>query len=194
MIAKKAPDFLCSAVIGGKVHDAITLDTFQGKYKVLFFYPKDFTYVCPTEINAFQERLSDFAACNTEVIGCSIDAPARHCEWLQVPKCQGGIQGVMFPLLCDVDHTIALKYGVYDEINKVAFRGLFIIDRQNIVQCVMINNAPVGRNIDEVLRLVEAVQFVEKCGQVCPANWQEGKSGMQADHEGLLAYLKEEVK
>ena len=193
MIGKKAPNFSCQGVIGGQVRNDITLDTFAGKYKVLFFYPKDFTFVCPTELHAFQDRLPEFAEHNTEVIGCSIDEPATHCAWLKTPKKEGGIEGVTYALLCDVDHTIAREYGVYDEANKVAFRGLFILDKNNVVQCVMINNAPFGRSVDEVLRLVEAVQFVEKNGQACPANWQEGKSGIKTDKEGLLEYFKKEA-
>ena len=192
MIGKKAPDFSCQAVIEGKVQENVSLETFAGKYKVLFFYPKDFTYVCPTELHAFQDRLNEFVAHNTQVIGCSVDAPATHCAWLKVPKCEGGIQGINFPLLCDENHKIAKDYGVFDDVNKVAFRGLFILDKENIIQCVMINNAPFGRNIDEVLRLVEAVQFVEKNGQACPANWQEGEKGITTDKEGLLAYFKNE--
>ena len=192
MIGKKAPNFSCKAVIHGEIRDNVSLDDFEGKYKVLFFYPKDFTYVCPTELHAFQERLCEFAAHNTEVIGCSIDTPETHCAWLRVPKKEGGVLGVAFPLLSDVDHKIALSYGVYDEIHKVAFRGLFILDKENIVQCVMINNAPFGRSIDEVLRLVEAVQFVEKCGEACPANWQEGKSGIKTNRDGLIEYFKKE--
>lgn len=194
MIGKKAPNFSCQAVFGGQVRDNVSLDTFPDKYKVLFFYPKDFTYVCPTELHAFQDRLCEFAAHNTEVIGCSIDTPETHCAWLTTPKKEGGIMGVTYPLLSDVDHTIAQAYGVYDEVHHVAFRGLFILDKENIVQCVMINNAPFGRSIDEVLRLVEAVQFVEKCGQACPANWQEGKSGIKTDKEGLAEYFNKESK
>lgn len=192
MIGKKAPNFSCQGVIGGEIRDNISLDTFSGTYKVLFFYPKDFTYVCPTELHAFQDRLGEFAAHNTEVIGCSVDAPATHCAWLKTPKKEGGVMGITYPLLSDVDHKIAQAYGVYDEINEVAFRGLFILDKNNIVQCVMINNASFGRNIDEVLRLVDAVQFVEKCGQVCPANWQQGNSGITTDHDGLLKYFNKE--
>lgn len=190
LVSKKAPHFSCQAVINGQIQDNVSLDTFSGKYKVLFFYPMDFTYVCPTELHAFQDRLSDFEEHNAQVIGCSIDSPERHCEWLKVPKAQGGIQGISYPLLSDVHHQIAQDYDVYDEAHRVSFRGLFIIDRQNVVQCVMINNASFGRSIDEVLRLVEAVKFVETCGQACPANWQEGKAGMKADKEGLLDYLK----
>lgn len=190
MIGKKAPDFSCRGVVQGEVKENVSLDMFKNFYKVIFFYPKDFTYVCPTELHAFQDRLADFEAHHTQVVGISGDAPETHCAWLQTPKEQGGVCGITYPLLCDEDHSISRAYGVYDEVNGVAFRGLFILDKHDIVQCMMVNNASFGRNIDEVLRLVEAVQFVEKCGQVCPANWQEGKSGIKATKDGLMDYLK----
>ncbi len=188
MIGKQAPTFSCEAVIKGETKK-ISLDDFKGKYKVIFFYPKDFTYVCPTELHAFQEVLSEFQKRNVQVIGCSVDDCATHCRWLDTPKKLGGIEGISYPLIADTDKKMAKDYGVLNEKEGVAFRGVFLLDKDNVVQSMMINNLSLGRNVDEIIRLVDALQFVEQHGQVCPANWVQGERGMQASKEGLLDFF-----
>ena len=189
-IGKKAPAFSCDAVIEGAIKK-ISLDDFDGQYKVLFFYPLDFTFVCPTELHAFQECLEEFKKRNVAVIGCSIDSAYSHTAWLRTPKQQGGIAGVSYPLLADINKAVAKAYGVLDEEQGVALRGLFIIDTNGVVQCASVNNLPLGRNVQEVLRLVDALQFSEKNGQVCPANWQQGHKAMVPNDKGLVDYFAE---
>ena len=188
MIGKKAPSFKCEAVIQGEVKE-LCLDDLNDCYKVLFFYPQDFTFVCPTELHAFQEKLDAFKKRNVMVIGCSVDDTTTHCKWLQTPKAQGGIAGICYPLLSDDDKSICRSYGVLDEDAGVAFRGLFLLDKENVVQSVVVNNMSLGRNIDEVLRLIDALQFVETHGQVCPANWQPGEVAMDATSEGVCEFF-----
>ena len=188
MIGKQAPTFSCEAVIKGETKK-ISLDDYTGKYKVIFFYPKDFTYVCPTELHAFQEMLPEFKKRNVEVIGCSVDDCVTHCKWLETPKKLGGIEGIAYPLIADTQKKIARDYGVLNEKEGVAFRGVFLLDKDNVVQSMMINNLSLGRNVDEIIRLVDALQFVEKHGQLCPANWVHGERGMQASKEGLLDFF-----
>lgn len=188
MVGQQAPGFVEKAVIQGQVKK-ISLDDFHDTYKVIFFYPKDFTYVCPTELHAFQELLPEFEKRNVQVIGCSVDDCATHCKWMETPKRLGGIEGIAYPLVADTSKQMTRDYGVLDEKAGVAFRGVFILDKKNIVQSVMINNLSLGRNVHEILRLVEALQFVEKHGQVCPANWVEGEPAMTADKEGLLHFF-----
>ena len=193
LIGKKAPSFSAQAVInGGTFVENYSLDQFIGKkYVIFFFYPKDFTFVCPTELFAFQEKLETFKQKDCEIIACSTDTEQSHWGWLQMQKNQGGIKGVTYPIIADTDKTISSNYGVLSGeyfINEedhlestgpmIAFRGLFLIDKEGIIQHQIINNFPLGRNIDEAIRMVDALQHFEKNGEVCPANWSEGKEAM----------------
>lgn len=204
LTGKKAPDFKAAAVINGEeIVEDFTLSQYQGeKYVVLFFYPKDFTFVCPTELHAFQERMEDFKKLGVEIVAVSTDTEQSHWGWLQMSKDQGGIQGVTYPVVADVNKTIANNYDVlageyyYDEDDQlqaegemVAYRGLFLIDKEGIVRHQVVNDMPLGRNVDETLRMVKALQFFEEKGEVCPANWDEGKEGMKDTHEGVAEYL-----
>jgi peroxiredoxin (alkyl hydroperoxide reductase subunit C) len=191
MIGKKAPRFSCQAAIQDSIKDEVCLENYDGKYKVIFFYPQDFTFVCPTELHAFQDKLSEFEKRNVQVIGCSVDSPLTHAKWLKTPKMQGGIQGITYPLLADTSKQMCRDYGVLDEQSGVAFRGVFILDKDNVVQSLTINNMSLGRNIDEILRIIDALQFAENHGQVCPANWNNGDKAMDANEEGVRAYFKE---
>lgn len=204
LVGKKAPSFSAAAVINGEeIVNDFSLDQFIGKkYVVLFFYPKDFTFVCPTELHAFQEKLEEFKKRNVEVVACSTDTEQSHWGWLQLNKKQGGIQGVTYPVVADTNKTISYNFGVlngdyhWNEEGHlvatgelVAFRGLFLIDKEGVVQHELINNMPLGRNVDEALRMVDALQYFEEKGEVCPANWSAGKSGMNATHSGVAEYL-----
>jgi peroxiredoxin (alkyl hydroperoxide reductase subunit C) len=204
LVGKKAPHFSASAVINGEeIVDGFSLDQYLGKkHVVFFFYPKDFTFVCPTEIHAFQEKLAEFESRNVAVVAASTDTAESHWGWLQLSKDKGGIEGVTYPIVADTEKTIAYNYGTlsgdyeWDENGHlvatgpmIAFRGLFLIDKDGIVQHELINNFPLGRNVDEALRMVDALQFFEEKGEVCPANWQKGKDGMQATHAGVADYL-----
>ncbi len=208
LVGKKAPVFSADAVVnGGEFEENFSLSNFEGKKFVLFFfYPLDFTFVCPTEIIAFQERIADFESRNVQVVGCSIDSKFAHWAWLNTPKNKGGIEGVKYPLVADVNKTIATNYGVLagkytytdDEQlewvgdngeSAVAYRGLFLIDMNGVVRHQVVNDMPLGRSIDEALRIIDALQFFEDKGEVCPANWQKGKDGMSATAEGVAKYL-----
>ncbi len=204
LVGKKAPLFNAPAVINGEeIVESFSLEQFIGKKEVIFFfYPKDFTFVCPTEILAFQEKLEEFKKRGVEVVGASCDTEETHLAWLNVPKDQGGIEGVTYPLVADTAKTIAHNFGVlagdwnYDEDGAlifegapVAYRGSFLIDKEGIVRHETINDLPLGRNIDEMIRLVDAWHHVEKHGEVCPANWEEGKEAMKATKEGVAEYL-----
>lgn len=204
LVGKKAPAFSAPAVINGEeLVEDFSLDQYLGKKEVIFFfYPKDFTFVCPTEILAFQEKLAEFEKRNVAVVGCSTDTENSHWAWLQTPKDRGGIQGVTYPLVADVAKTISSNFGVlaghydYNEEGDmvfhgtpVAYRGTFLIDKAGVVRHCVINDLPLGRNIDEAIRMVDALQYVEKHGEVCPANWEEGKDAMKATNEGVASYL-----
>ena len=204
LVGKKAPHFVSSAVINGeKIVKDFSLDQFIGKkHVVLFFYPKDFTFVCPSELHAFQEKLNDFKERGVEVIACSTDTPESHWGWLQVAKENGGIKGITYPLIADQTKTIASNYGVLfgdyvlnenDELEAegpmISFRGLFLIDKEGVVQHQLVNHLPLGRNVDEALRIVDALQHHEENGEVCPANWSKGKDGMKESFEGVADYL-----
>jgi peroxiredoxin 2/4 len=189
LVGKKAPDFSAKAVVKGEIVNEFKLSSLQGKYVVLFFYPLDFTFVCPTEIHAFQDKLSAFAERNTEVVGVSTDSHFSHLAWLNTPKAVGGIEGVQYPLVADFNKTIARDYEVLVEDAGVALRGLFLIDQNGVVQHSVINNLSLGRNIDEALRMVDALQYTEKHGEVCPANWNEGSKAMKATQDGLKTYF-----
>ena len=192
LVGKQAPDFTASAVINGKqIVDDFTLSSIQDKYIVLFFYPLDFTFVCPTELHAFQEKLEAFKEKNVELIGCSIDSKFSHLAWLNTPKTKGGIEGIEYTLVSDINKTIAEQYDVLVEGEGIAYRGLFIIDKKGVVRHQLINDLPLGRNVDEALRLVDAIEFHETHGEVCPANWTKGEKAMQADTEGLETYFQD---
>ncbi|MFT6882327.1 MAG: peroxiredoxin (alkyl hydroperoxide reductase subunit C) [Marinoscillum sp.] len=204
LVGKKAPIFDAPAVINGEeIVENFTLADYIGKKEVMFFfYPKDFTFVCPTEILAFQEKLADFEKRGVQVVGASCDTEETHLAWLMTEKAKGGIEGVTYPLVADTAKTIASNFGVlagdwnYDENNRlifegapIAYRGTFFIDKTGVVRHETINDLPLGRNITEMLRVVDAWQYVEKHGEVCPANWEEGKDAMQATRDGVASYM-----
>lgn len=204
LVGKKAPSFSASAVTdGNNIVSDYSLDQFIGsKHVVLFFYPKDFTFVCPTELHAFQEKLEAFKERGVELVAVSTDTEMSHWGWLQMPKAQGGIKGVTYPVVADTNKTISSNFGVltgeyfYDEEGNlqaegdlIAYRGLFLIDKEGMVRHQIVNDLPLGRNVDEALRMVDALQFFEENGEVCPANWSKGKEGMNANHEGVAEYL-----
>ncbi len=192
LVGRKAPDFNAPAVVNGNSFvDSCQLSAFRGKYVVLFFYPLDFTFVCPTELHAFQEKLDEFRRKNVEVIGCSVDSKFSHLAWLNTPRNRGGIQGITYPLVSDINKTISKDYDVLIEDAGIALRGLFLIDREGVVKHQVINDLGLGRNVDEVLRLVDALQFTEEFGEVCPANWNKGDKSMKPTEEGLKEYFGE---
>lgn len=203
LVGKKAPEFTSKAVQGSQIIPDFSLDQYLGKkYVVLFFYPKDFTFVCPTELHAFQECIEEFNQRNTAVVGCSTDTEFSHFAWLQQPKSEGGIKGVSYPIIADTNKTIASAFDVLtgyyttDEegtlqasAELVAYRGLFLIDRKGIVQHQVVNNMPLGRSVNEVLRMIDALQHFENHGEVCPMNWSKGNRAMKADSAGLKTYF-----
>ncbi|MGB7510594.1 MAG: peroxiredoxin [Pelodictyon phaeoclathratiforme] len=192
LVGRKAPDFDVAAVVNGSQFvDSCKLSDYKGKYVVLFFYPLDFTFVCPTELHAFQEKLQEFRDRNVELIGCSVDSKFSHYAWIRTPRSQGGIEGVTYTLLSDIKKTVSADYDVLDEKEEIALRGLFLIDKEGVVQHQVVNNLSLGRNVDEVLRLVDALQFTEEFGEVCPANWNKGDKSMKPDEEGLKEFFKE---
>lgn len=187
-IQQKAPDFRATAVVGNEFKE-IRLADFEGHYVVLFFYPLDFTFVCPTEIIAFHDRLKDFESRNARVIGVSIDSHFTHLAWKNTPRKEGGLGQIDFPLVADLTKSIARDYGVLLDEAGVALRGLFLIDKGGIVRQITINDLPIGRSVDEALRVLDAWQFVEKNGEVCPANWKPGSATMKPDPAGSKAYF-----
>ncbi len=189
LVGKKAPAFLAKAVIKDAILDSFTLASFLGRNVLFFFYPLDFTFVCPTELHAFQEKLQEFHDRNTEVVGCSVDSPYSHYAWLKTPKEQGGVQGIEYPLVSDLNKQISRDYGVLIEDQGIAYRGLFLIDTKGVVRHALVNDLPLGRSVDEALRIVDALNFFERNGEVCPANWQNGQRSMIATQEGLKTYF-----
>jgi len=204
LVGKKAPVFKAAAVInGGEVVSDFSLDQYLGKkYVILYFYPADFTFVCPTEIIAFQDKIEEFNKLNTAVVGVSVDSEFSHWKWLQTEKKDGGIKGVKYPLVADNSKTISENYDVlagsydYNEEGEasftgtpMAYRGLFLIDKQGVVRHQVVNDMPLGRSIDEAIRIVEALQFFEENGEVCPANWHKGDKAMKPTQEGVSSYL-----
>jgi len=188
LVTKIAPDFTATAVMPDNTFKDVTLSDYRGKYVVLFFYPLDFTFVCPSEIIAFDKRLSDFKMRNTEVLSVSVDSHFTHLAWKSTSVNKGGIGDVQFPMIADLNKKIASEYGVLSN-GAVALRGLFLIDKNGIVQHELVNNLPLGRNVDEAIRMVDALQFFEAHGDVCPANWRKGDEGMTPSAEGVAAYL-----
>ena len=195
LVGKKAPDFTSAAVLGNGqiVEDYNFAAATKGKYAVVFFYPLDFTFVCPSELIAFDHRMEEFKKRNVEVIGVSIDSHFTHNAWRNTPVEKGGIGQVGYTLVADMKHSICQAYDVENE-GGVALRGSFLIDRDGIVQHQVVNNLPLGRNVDEMIRMVDALQFTEENGEVCPAGWNKGKKGMTASPEGVAAYLAGNAK
>lgn len=204
LVGKKAPHFSASAVIdGGEIVDKFSLDQYIGKkYVVFFFYPKDFTFVCPTELHAFQEKMAEFEKRDVAVVGCSTDTAESHYSWLQMARENGGINGVKYPIVADTDKTISTNFGVlageydYNEQGElvadgpmIAYRGLFLLDKDGVVHHQLVNNFPLGRNVEEALRVVDALRHFETKGEVCPANWKEGDDAMEESFDGVAAYL-----
>ena len=193
LVTKPAPEFKAQAVLPDNSIKELNLADYKGKYVVLFFYPLDFTFVCPSEIIAFDHRLSEFKARGVEVIGVSIDSHFSHLAWKNTAINNGGIGNVQYPLVADITKNISRDYDVL--INEsVALRGSFLIDKKGIVQHQVINNLPLGRNIDEMLRMVDALQFTEQHGEGCPAGWAKGKAGMKGSTEGVAKYLADHAK
>ena len=189
LIGKKAPHFTTKALVNGQIKEDFSLQDFVGKYILFFFYPLDFTFVCPTELHAFQDQLSEFHKRGAEVVGCSIDSIFSHLAWTHTPKAQGGIEGVTYPLVSDIQKNIAKEYQVLHEAEGIAFRGQFLIDKHGIIRHQLINDLPIGRSVDEALRLLDALIFHETYGEVCPANWKVGSKAMKPDSTGLEAYF-----
>lgn len=194
LVGKQAPDFTANAVLGNNEIKEITFSQFtRGKYAVLFFYPLDFTFVCPSELIAFDHRLEEFKKRGVEVLSVSIDSQFTHLAWKNTPVNNGGIGQVQYAMVADVKHEIARAYDVESE-GGVAYRGSFLIDKQGVVRHQVVNDLPLGRNVDEMLRMVDALQFTEEHGEVCPAGWNKGKAGMKADAGGVADYLSQHAQ
>ncbi len=203
LVGKQAPDFTANAVVDGVIVENFSLKDYIGKkYVVFFFYPKDFTFVCPTELIGFQNALAEFEKRDTAVVGCSTDSEFCHWAWVNTPRNNGGIQGVTYPIVADINKSIASNYevlageqfidemgNVQTEGEQVAYRGLFLIDKEGIVRHMLVNDMPLGRSVEEALRMVDALQHVEKYGEVCPMNWHQGDEAMKPNHEGVAEYL-----
>lgn len=192
LVGKKAPAFTAAAVLGNGniVNDYQLSEAIKGKYGLIFFYPLDFTFVCPSELIALDNRMAQFKALNVEVIGVSIDSQFTHLAWRNTPVENGGIGHVAYTLVADLKHEICQAYGVEHPAAGVALRGAFLIDKEGVVRAQVVNDLPLGRSIEELLRLVDALQYHEKHGEVCPAGWQKGDKGMVATTEGVANYLE----
>lgn len=188
LVQKKAPEFTTDAVVGGEFKQ-IKLADYKGKWVVLFFYPLDFTFVCPTEITAFSDRVADFKNLNAEVLGCSVDSKFSHLAWINTDRKNGGLGKIDYPLLADLNKTIASNYGVLLDAG-IALRGLFIINPEGVVQYEVVHDLGIGRNVDETLRVLEAIQTVQKTGEVCPANWSKGGQTMKPDTQKSKEYFQ----
>lgn len=189
LVGKQAPEFHEKAVINGTIIENFSLSRYIGKHVVFFFYPLDFTFVCPTELHAFQAQIAEFKARNTEVVACSVDSVYTHLAWVRTPRKSGGIQGVEYPLVADLTKSIAEAYGVLIPSEGIASRGLFLIDKEGIVRHQVVNDLPIGRSVDEVLRTLDALLYVEAHGDACPANWRSGV-GIETTLAGVEAYFK----
>jgi len=193
LVTQTAPDFTANAVMPDNTIESFQLSNLRGKYVVLFFYPMDFTFVCPTELIAFDNSLKKFEELNTQVVSVSADTEYSHLAWKQTERSRGGIGKLHYPMVSDITKKIARDYGVlFDE--SVALRGLFLIDKEGVVRHETINDLPLGRNVEEELRVLKALQFTEKYGEVCPANWKEGAEGVKPTSEGIAAYLSKHTK
>jgi len=189
-VQNEAPDFKATSVMEDGSVKEVKLSDYKGKYVVLFFYPLDFTFVCPTEIISMSDRMDEFSVRNAAVLGVSVDSQFSHIAWRNTPRKKGGIGEIGYPLVSDLDKSISRKYGVLVEKPGIALRGLFIIDKLGKIRHITINDLPLGRNVDEVLRVLDAIQFNEKYGEVCPANWKQGEKGMKPDQKGLENYAE----
>jgi len=188
IVGQKAPEFALDGVLNGNF-STYRLTDYRGKWVVLFFYPLDFTFVCPTEILAFSDRLGEFRKVGAEVLGASVDSKFSHLAWTEKPREEGGIKGLAYPLLEDLGKDLAREYGVLSSDGRVALRGLFLIDPDGVVQHATINNLGVGRSVDETLRVLQAFQYVREHGEVCPADWKPGTKTMKADWKGSKEYF-----
>ena len=203
LVGKKAPAVTCKAVVNGNdIVDNFSLEQYKGKYVVFYFYPADFTFVCPTELIAFQEKIEEFTSRNAVLVGASTDSEFSHWKWLQTPQNAGGIQGVKYPLFADHNLMVSKAYDVlagYEDYTEEgepifvgeaqAYRGLFLIDKEGIVRHQVVNDMPLGRSVEEVIRVLDALQFTEEYGEVCPANWKKGDKALKATQEGISDYL-----
>jgi len=183
LVTKEAPEFTADAVVNEEFH-TVKLSDYRGKYVVLFFYPLDFTFVCPTEIIAFSDKIQEFKKRGAEVIGVSVDSKFCHLAWIRTPRTEGGLGGLKYPLVSDITKQISADYGVLLDGTGVALRGTFLIDKHGILRHVLINDLPLGRNIDETLRMIDALQFFEQHGEVCPANWKPGSATINTKKAG----------
>jgi peroxiredoxin 2/4 len=193
LVAKEAPDFKAQAVMADNSFKELKLSDYRGKYVLLFFYPLDFTFVCPSEIIAFDRRLAEFKEKNCEVIGVSVDSHYTHLAWKNTDVKKGGIGGIKYPLVSDLSKNVARQYGVLHN-EAVALRGLFLIDKKGVVRHSLVNDLPLGRSVDEALRILEAIQYTESHGEVCPANWQTGKAAMKPTSDGVATYLSTHIE
>jgi alkyl hydroperoxide reductase subunit AhpC len=192
-VQKEAPDFTATAVVNEAFNDKFKLSDYRGKYVVLFFYPLDFTFVCPTEIVAFSDRIQDFRDRGAEVIGCSIDSHFSHLAWIQTPREKGGLGELKYPLVADLTKKISADYGVLLE-GGIALRGTFVIDQKGIVRAITIHDLPLGRSVDEALRVLDALQHFEKHGEVCPADWKKGGATIKPGVKESKAYFEKAAK
>lgn len=190
LVGKTAPDFTAKAVLGNKIMDQWTLSDYKGRYIVLFFYPFDFSFVCPTELHAFSDSQPEFEKRGVELVAVSVDSEFSHFAWLNMPKTKGGIEGVGYPIISDIHKTISHDYDVLAEDEGAAYRGLFLIDREFVVRYQVVNDMALGRSVGETLRMVDALQYTEKYGEVCPANWNRGDRALQGTREGIETYFK----
>ena len=194
LVAKRAPDFVAPAVTADNVVvEALQLSSFRGRYVILLFYPFDFSFVCPSEILAFDDARDDFLARNAEIVAVSVDSTYSHLAWKRTPTAEGGIGPVRITLVSDIHKSIASRYGVLHETG-VALRGLFLLDREGVVRHELVNDLTLGRSVDEALRMLDALRFYEAKGEVCPANWQQGQEGMKQTQQGVVDYLSQYMK
>lgn len=196
LVGRKAPDFTAAAVLAnGEMNGSFNLlQAINGKFGIVFFYPLDFTFVCPSELIALDNRIEEFEKRNTLVMGVSIDSQFTHNAWRNTPVANGGIGPVRYPLIADVNHQICQAYGVEHPTAHIALRGAFLIDKHGVVRSQIVNDLPLGRNVDELLRLVDALEFHEKHGEVCPAGWTKGKTGIKPTTEGIAQFLANQAE
>jgi peroxiredoxin (alkyl hydroperoxide reductase subunit C) len=188
LVTKKAPEFTAQAVMANNAIEELSLSSYKGKYVLMFFYPLDFTFVCPSEILAFDRALDEFKKRDCEILGVSVDSQFSHYAWKGTPVQKGGIGNIQFPLVADLDKSISKAYDVLLP-DGISLRGLFLIDKEGIVRHQLVNDLPLGRNVDEAIRILDALQFTEKYGEVCPANWKPGEEAMKPTAEGVAEYL-----
>ena len=189
LVGKQAPDFTAKAVKGNELIENFTLSDFKGKYIIVFFYPMDFTFVCPTELHAFNDKLAEFQSRGVELVAVSTDSHHVHSAWLRTPKIEGGIEGINYPLVADVTHSITRDYDCLVEGAGVAYRGLFLIDRDFVVRHQVVNDDALGRSVEETLRVVDALQYTDEHGVVCPVDWHKGDKTMETNRDSLKNYF-----